>query len=72
MLRQQKFLSEFLENLKTDPDKILLIIEKLRQKITQPSNMALYLAANLNHLKENPADALQSFITTEHKPMQKR
>lgn len=72
MMRQQKFLTEFLENIKSDPDKVLSTIEELRQVITQPSNIVLYLAANLHHLRDNPTEALSSFLPSHHSHSRKR
>lgn len=72
MLRQQKFLTNFLENIKSDPDNILRTINNLRSLITKPENMVLYLAANIHHLDENPAEALADFLPNNITPLRKR
>lgn len=71
MLRQQKFLTEFLENIRSSSSSVLTVIQELRALITQPSNMVLYLAANLTHLKENPAKIVMDFLPQDKTPDRK-
>lgn len=65
MLRQQKFLTDLLENLKTKPNEVLENIEQLRKIITDPSNMVLYLAANTNHISDLSGEALEGLLPPE-------
>lgn len=68
MHTQQKFLTDFLKNIKSEPDKILSIIEGVREKITRPSNMVLYMAANLKHFTESPSESLKLILPEKCSP----
>lgn len=53
VLIQHKFLMEVLKKLESpDGDQIVKTIESLRKLITHPQNMVLYIAANLDNLKD--------------------
>lgn len=53
LLQQNKFLTELISQLDNDASKdIVEKVEKLRKIITEPSNFVLYIAGNLDYLKD--------------------
>lgn len=65
MLKQHKFLTQLLERLGGDPESVISVLNKIRSKITDPSNLALYFAGNLDILKPNAAEAINDFLPSE-------
>lgn len=65
MLKQQKFLTQLVEKLDANNSEVLENLEKVRSIITDPANVALYLAANLEYLKGDPAEVIKEFLTPE-------
>ena len=52
MLRQHKFLTALIEKLdsKEKCEEVLKEIESIRQIITEPANIVIHMAANIDHL----------------------
>ncbi|XP_056630340.1 uncharacterized protein C05D11.1-like [Diorhabda sublineata] len=72
VLQQNKFLDYVLSKLDGDSSKeILENLEKVRSIITDPSNMVLYLAGNLELLK-NPTLPLNNFFPSDLNVIQKQ
>lgn len=62
VLQQSKFLTETISKLDGDtPNEVLDKLEKLRNIVTDPSNVVLYLAGNLNLLK-NASEPIINFL----------
>lgn len=65
LLQQNKFLTELISQLDSDANKeIVDKVEKLRKIITEPSNVVLYVASNLDYLKD-PVKPINEFLPSE-------
>lgn len=65
VLQQNKFLTDVITALDNDTGKnIILNLQKVRETITDPSNVVLYVAGNLDYLK-NPEKPLECFLPPE-------
>ncbi|KAG5896524.1 hypothetical protein JTB14_020497 [Gonioctena quinquepunctata] len=72
VLQQSKFLSKVISKLDSDASKdIVADIEKVRKVITDPSNLVLYLAGNLDIL-DKPSRPLEDFLPPEIKVTEKQ
>ncbi|VEN47404.1 unnamed protein product [Callosobruchus maculatus] len=73
ILQQNKFLTEIIENLDTEAGgkEILEKMETLRKIITDPANFVLYLAGNLDYLKE-PVEAINGILPDGVNALQKQ
>lgn len=66
VLKQHKFLIELVTKLEgNQSSEVLDIMEKVRSTMTDPSNVALYCAANLDYLGENPVAAFNNFLSPD-------
>lgn len=65
ILKQHKFLLKVMEKLETAPQEIIENMEKLKNVITEPANVALYFAGNLDMLKPTAAKAINDFLPQE-------
>lgn len=62
VLQQNKFLADVLASMDKDGGKeIIENLQKVRKFLTEPSNVVLYIAGNLDYLK-NPAKSVESFL----------
>ncbi|KAJ8921035.1 hypothetical protein NQ315_015831 [Exocentrus adspersus] len=65
LLQQNKFLLELIPQLDSDASKeVIDKVEELRKIITEPSKLVLYIASNLEYLKE-PAKPINEFLPQE-------
>lgn len=66
VFRQHKFLTQLVSDLEgPNSAEVLAMMEKVRSIITDPSNVTLYCAANLDYLGENPVEAFNNLLTPE-------
>lgn len=72
MLRQHKFLTQLLEKLNEDPEPVISTLNKIRSTITNPSNLALYFAGNLDILGDTAVDTINDFLPDELKDQKKQ
>lgn len=72
MLKQHKFLTRLLETLNKEPGAVLSVLNKIRSTITNPSNLALYFAGNLDILKASVANIINDFLPNELKNQKKQ
>lgn len=72
MLKQHKFLTQLLEKLGKDPESVIKVLNKIRSTITNPSNLALNLAGNLEILKSSAAEVINNFLPDELKEQKKQ
>lgn len=72
MLKQHKFLTHLLETLGKDPESVIKILNKIRSTITNPSNLALNFAGNLEVLKSSAAEVINDFLPNELKNQRKQ
>lgn len=54
MVRQYSFLNQLISDLENDASKVIEKVEKLRSLLTQPSNLRVHVAADVNRLPDNP------------------
>ncbi|KAL9988958.1 hypothetical protein ACROYT_G003456 [Oculina patagonica] len=54
MVRQYSFLNQLMTDLESDASKVIEKVEKLRSILTQPSNLRVHVAADVNRLPANP------------------
>ncbi|XP_073242896.1 uncharacterized protein C05D11.1-like [Porites lutea] len=54
MVRQYSFLNKVMTELEADPTQVIERVEKLRSLLTQPSNLRVHVAADVNRLPDNP------------------
>lgn len=76
LLRQQKFLTSIIEKLgNPDESKVVVSqIEEVRKIITNPSNIVLHMAANLENLPalvkpDDPVNILSELLPSDVKPV---
>ncbi|KAK3088334.1 hypothetical protein FSP39_017783 [Pinctada imbricata] len=50
MLRQEKFLTDLLNRIETNPEQVVEAMESLRQTLISPSNMRIHMTANVGSL----------------------
>lgn len=72
MLKQHKFLTQLLEKLSEDSESVISTLNKIRSTITNPSNLALYFAGNLDILSESAVEAINHFLPDELKDQKKQ
>lgn len=71
MLKQHRFLNDLLFKLDSDAQAVITKISDIRKLITDPSNLNLYLATNLDLIK-TPTTAFQEFLPASQSTIQRR
>ncbi|KAJ9588208.1 hypothetical protein L9F63_018429, partial [Diploptera punctata] len=77
MLRQHKFLTAVIEKLESKEkcEEVLKEIESVRQIITEPTNIVIHMAANLDHLASKVGDLVgpwKNVLHSDKTPCQKK
>lgn len=72
MLKQHKFLTQLLEKLNKDAESVISVLNKIRSTLTNPSNLALYFAGNLDILSTSAVEVINNFLPEELKDQKKQ